>query len=136
MKIAIDIHGTIDARPRFFSKLTKLLKSFGAEIHITTGVPISSKIIGELAFWQIQYDHLFSITDYHVSKGTPIEWDAKGDPWIEEEIWDRTKGQYCWNRRIDLAIDDSPMYGKYFSTPYMRFEKEDIEEEGDSRYGV
>jgi len=136
MKIAIDIHETIDARPRFFSKLTKLLRSFGVEIHITTGVPISSKVIGELAYWQISYDHLFSITDYHVAKGTPIEWDENGNPWIEDETWNRTKGDYCQRQGIDLAIDDSPIYEKYFNTPYMRFEKGDIEEEGDCRYGI
>jgi len=136
MKIAIDIHGTIDAQPDFFSKLTKLLKAFGVEIHVTTGVQISSRVIKELADWQIEYDYLFSITDYHVAKGTPIKWDEHGNPWIEDEIWNRTKGQYCWNNRIDLTIDDSPAYGKYFSTPYMRFKKESMEKKGDHNYGI
>lgn len=126
MKIAIDIHDTIDARPHFFSMLTKLLKVYGVKIYITTGVPITPKVREQLAKWGIEYDVLFSITGYHEANGTTIKWDEKGDPWIEEEIWDRTKADYCkWND-IDLAIDDSTIYGKYFDTPYLLFDKKNI----------
>jgi len=123
MKIALDIHGTIDAEPSFFAGLVKLLKMYGAEIHITTGVEITQELRDQLRDWEIEYDYLFSITDYHKSIGTPIEWDEKGRPWIDNQLWDRTKADYCRKNSIDLAIDDSEEYQKYFNTPYILFTK-------------
>ena len=126
MKIAIDIHGTIDARPVFFSKLIKLLKTYGAEIHITTGVQSSIGVKEQLRKWGIEYDVLFSITDYHLAKGTKVTWDENGDPWIEESTWDSTKGAYCKRNNIDLAIDDSDVYGIYFDTSYIHFDRKKV----------
>lgn len=126
MKVAIDIHGTIDARPEFFSKFTKLLKAFGVEIHVTTGVPISARVKDQLDAWEIEYDVLFSITDYHESIGTPIRWDENGDPWIADLDWNSTKGAYCRQNNIDLAIDNSAIYQRYFTTSFLLFEKEDM----------
>lgn len=120
-KIGIDIHGTIDANPEFFSTLIKRLrKEAKAEIHIATGIrakPAAKKLY-QLG---IEYDCLFSITDYHESIGTKIVYDEKGNPWIEDEIWDRTKADYCKREGIHLHIDDSPVYGRYFTTPYFQF---------------
>jgi len=117
VKIAIDMHGTIDSNPEFFSDLIKNLRNLGMEIHITTGVSDSPKLRSSLRDWGIEYDGLFSITDYHKSIGTPILWDEKGNPHIEEEVWDSTKADYCQREKIDLAIDDSTVYEKYFSFP-------------------
>lgn len=122
MKVAIDVHGTIDTCPKFFSKLVALLKAFGAEIHITTGVPDTPKLREQLDNWGIKYDKIFSITNYHQEIGTPIEWDEKGHPHIDESEWDSTKGEYCKRTGIDLAIDDSKVYGIYFDTPYIQFD--------------
>ena len=126
MKIAIDIHGTIDARTVFFSRLIKLLRAYGIEIHITTGVQSSIGLKEQLRKWEIEYDVLFSITDYHLAKGTKVTWDENGDPWIEESIWDRTKADYCKRNNVDLAIDDSEVYETYFDTPYIRFDRKKI----------
>lgn len=129
MKIGIDIHETIDAYPAFFSKLTKILSLLGVEIHITTGSELTPKLINKLAHWQIKYDYIFSVTDYHKSIGTTIIYDGNREPWILLEngkIWDRTKADYCKRKGINLHIDDSPVYGKYFRTPYIRFSKETI----------
>lgn len=71
--------------------------------------------------WGIYYDKIFSITDYHVSIGTHIEWDEKGHPHIDDRIWDSTKADYCRKNKIFLAIDDSPIYSEYFTTPYLHF---------------
>lgn len=122
MKVAIDVHDTIDACPEFFSQLTQLLKAFGVEIHIVTGAASSLELRRRLLNWGIRYDKFFSITDYHKAIGTPIEWDEKGGPHIDDDIWDSTKGEYCKRNEIDITIDDSEIYGIYFDTPYIRFD--------------
>lgn len=129
MKIGIDIHGTIDTDPEAFSILIKKLrKDAKAEIHITTGIKAVAAV-EKLKDFGIEYDHLFSITDYHESIGTKVVYDENGDPWIEEETWNRTKADYCKRENIDLHLDDSPLYGEYFTsgTMYIQFEKEAVE---------
>lgn len=129
MKIGIDIHGTIDRFPKFFSILTRILRIIKVEIHITTGVE-KKFALKELKRMKIEYDYLFSITEYHKKIGTKILWDEfnlTGDgmthPLISNSLWNRTKGNYCKINKIDLHIDDSPVYGRYFSTPYINFSK-------------
>lgn len=124
-KVAIDIHGTIDADPPAFAELTRRLRDKGMEIHITTGVSESPELHEKLKGWGILYDKLFSITDYHKSIGTPIEWDEKGNPHIEECVWDCTKAEYCEREGIAIAIDDSEIYGQYFDTTcYLQYSSE------------
>lgn len=124
MKIAIDIHGTIDKNPRLFSWLTKILTFLGVEVHITTGVADSMVLRDRLWRWGIVYNHVFSITDYHRAIGTHMWWDENGDPWVEETVWNRTKGDYCRVNRIAYAIDDSIVYKEYFiDTKFILFGK-------------
>jgi len=122
MKIAFDIHGTIDSDPKFFGKLFDFLKGCGVTVYITTGVPLWVAI-DELSNMGLltKCDKIFSITDYHISIGTDIRWDERDRPWIEDELWDRSKADFCKRENIDLHIDNSPIYGKYFETPYLQF---------------
>ena len=120
MKIGLDIHGVIDALPHIFSQLAALLISNGHEVHILTGHAINEKLITELKRLNIQYTHLFSITDYHRQNGTNMSFDHKGNPWMSDDDWDKTKAEYCKREGIDLHIDDSNKYGKYFTTPYAK----------------
>jgi len=130
MKIALDIHGTIDDRPKLFSILTMILKALSIEIHITTGIPDTLALRHQLDDWGIRYDKVFSITDYHISIGTYMEWDERG-PWIEEDIWNRTKANYCIKNEIDLTIDNSTEYGEYFKTPFLLYKGSSNEKEKD-----
>lgn len=117
MKVGIDLHGTIDSNPEFFSKFIKVLKKeHNAEIHVTTGVT-ADVAIEKLEEMGIEYDCIFSITDYHKSIGTEITYDENGEPWIDEELWNRTKGDYCLRELIVFHIDDTEAYGKHFVPP-------------------
>lgn len=118
MKIALDIHGVCDVNPKFFSELSKLFIQADHEIHILTGKRVSDGALEELEELGISYTHFFSIADYHISKGTKMWEDEKGNPWLEGEIWDRTKGDYCKENEIDFCIDDTERYGNYFTTPF------------------
>jgi hypothetical protein len=120
IKIGLDIHGVIDSNINFFKILTKLLVDNGHEVHIITG----AKIENELPFLKentISYTHLFSITDYHIEKGTEITWDEKNNPHLETYAWDKAKAEYCKKENIDIHFDDSDIYNYFFKTPYARY---------------
>jgi len=33
---------------------------------------------------------------------------------MDDDIWNKTKAKYCEVMKLDLHIDDSDVYGKYF----------------------
>jgi len=117
-KLGLDIHGVIDANPKWFSFLSKITIKSGGEVHIITGSSITEELKNKLKLYEVKYTHLFSITDAHKDI---VMYDEKGDPWMDQDIWNRTKGVYCAENNISMHIDDSDIYGKYFSTPYLRY---------------
>lgn len=119
MKIGIDYHGVIDKKSRFFSIFTKRLINAGHEVHIITGHELTPNFIENLITKGIVWTKIFSISSYHKNKGTKVWYDKKNTPWMREDIWNRTKAEYCKKEDINLHIDDSKEYCKHFSTPYM-----------------
>lgn len=118
MKIGLDIHGVCDANPKFFSELSRLFILAGHEVIIITGKMESHGAIDEIKELGISYTKFFSIVDYHLEKGTEISFDSIGNPWINDDIWNRTKAEICEKENIDFHIDDSSIYGEHFNTPY------------------
>jgi len=129
IKLGLDIHGVIDANPNLFSIISNLLVSNDHEVHIITGKEISDDLVNKLLQFKIKYTHLFSITSYHKNAGSGVSYDDKGRPWMDEEVWNATKSWYCNKHKIDLHIDDSDIYGKYFKTPYLKYCKATLSEE-------
>lgn len=119
LKIGLDIHGICDANPEFFSELSRLFVNAGHDVHIITGRRVSDGALDEIRDLGLSYTHFFSISDYHVEKGTKVWEDDEGNPWLEGELWDRTKGDYCAKNQIDFHIDDTARYGDYFKTTFM-----------------
>jgi len=119
-KLALDLHGIINAAPEFFAIATQSLVKDGWEIHVLTGSHIKEQgIAEELAKYGIAYTHLFSIADHHKENKTEGMWyDEKGDPWVSDEDWDRTKAKYCKEYNIGFCIDDTARYANYFETPF------------------
>lgn len=126
IKIGLDIHGVLDSRPEFFSVLTKLLVDNGHEVHIITGAKTETEL-ENMKKHNISYTHVFSITDHHVVKKTPVTWDEKGEPHMDTYLWDKTKAEYCKEHDIDMHFDDSDIYHYFFKTPYARFYSKDSE---------
>jgi copper homeostasis protein CutC len=118
MKIALDIHGICDTSPEFFKELSRLFVEAGHELHILTGRRVSDGAMEEIEELGIRHTHFFSIADYHAEVGTKMWEDKNGNPWLDDETWDRTKGDYCKRNEIDFCIDDTERYGDYFSTPF------------------
>jgi hypothetical protein len=118
MKIGLDIHGVIDAKPQVFSALSHGLIEQGHEVHILTG-PKFAKVESLLKQHNIAYTHFFSIVENAVKNNIGVRWADENNPWIDDKtIWDRSKGDYAKLHQLDLHIDDSEDYGKYFETPY------------------
>jgi hypothetical protein len=134
IKIGFDIHGCIDTYPDIFSSLGKLFVDSGMEVHVITGASWNDRTAKELSDNGMvkgeNYTHFFSIVDYHKSIGNEIEIDDKGNPWLPNDIWDKTKAVYCSKQEIKLMFDDSDIYGKYFNldnTMYCQIIKKDEE---------
>jgi len=120
MKIGIDFHNTIDSDYFTFSEFTNALVKSGIEIHILTG-PKREEVEPLLKQHNIAYTHFFSIVEDAEKNDMTIKWDLEGHPWINPEFWNRSKARYCKEHDIDLHLDDSREYGKYFKTPYAQF---------------
>lgn len=116
MKIGIDVHGVIDSAPEVFSRLTRILSIQGHEIHIITGGELCDELLQKLDTLEITYHKVFSITSYHKKIGTHMVF-KNGDPshpMIAPTKWDPTKAEYCDKEGIDIHIDDSEVYKRYF----------------------
>ena len=107
MKIGLDIHGVCDANPEFFVELSKLFVNSGHEVHILTGRRASDGALQEIEELGLSYTHFFSIADYHKESGTVMINDKNGNPWMEDETWDRTKGDYYNRHKIHFCMDDT-----------------------------
>ncbi|MFW9872274.1 MAG: hypothetical protein ACFFG0_04155 [Candidatus Thorarchaeota archaeon] len=119
MKVAFDIHGSLDSDP----KLVKLMESFyntDVLIYIISGPPIS-EILVDLKKLDIDISRVFpiSIVDYLKSKNYPWEKDNRGY-WFDEELWWMSKGLICNEYDIDIIFDDKIEYSKYMP-PNTRF---------------
>jgi len=121
-KLGLDIHGVIDSHPSTFSQLSNNVVSKGGEVHVITGAPITEALVNKLEMeFKINYTHLFSIVDFHKEKGTKVWYDDKNTPWMDSLVWDKTKGDYCLEHEIDLHIDDTKRYSRYFITPFLLY---------------
>lgn len=121
MKIGLDIHGVADADPPFFSELTRMLIQHGHEVHIITGSEAAPELEAYLKKdLGLHWTRLFSITSYHKAAGTDITW-VQGKPYMDEDLWNKTKARYCKENGIHIHLDDSGVYGQYFETPYARY---------------
>lgn len=121
MKLGLDLHGVITHNPVFFSELSKLFLRNNWEIHLITGSKITEELKAVLHAYKIHCSAFFSISDYCKKEGVSVRYDDKGNPWLDEDVWDRTKAEYCEREKIDFHIDDSEKYGEFFVTPYCVF---------------
>lgn len=117
---ALDLHGVVNTAPDFFALVTQALVKDGWEIHVLTGSHIKeNEIEEELKRYGIAYTHLFSIADHHRENKTLGMWyDTKGDPWVSDEEWDKTKALYCKKHDIPMCTDDTARYARQFETPF------------------
>jgi len=100
--------------PEFFAELSCLFVDAGNDVYIITGSMKTSKLEGQLKDWGIAYTHFFSVSDYLIEQGEAVRYSDPENPWFDEEVWRRAKGDYCKRVGIDMHIDDTERYAKHF----------------------
>ena len=128
-KLGLDVHGVIDEDPIFFSELSMTMRERSAKTLIVTGREVGEELKEELDYYKIVYDDILSITTYQKCLGTPVSYldDRKSQPIMDPEIWNPTKAALCASAGIHIMVDDSPIYGKFFSdvkTQYIMYTPE------------
>ena len=125
MKIGLDFHGVLNTLPVLI-ELSELLVKNGHEVHVITGgmkQNMESELNVSGMVYGVHYSHFFSISDSLIAKGEVPTWDAPGRPMFDDDIWNKTKATYCRDHGIELHLDDSDIYGSYFTTPYAQITK-------------
>jgi hypothetical protein len=125
MKLGLDFHGVITNNNKLFKTLADMIIMSGGEVHVITGAreDTFNKQCEEYGI-ALDHTHFFSISDYHIEKGTDVDLTDPDFPKMDTDLWDRAKAKYCAENGIDLMVDDSPHYGEYFTTPYMLYRNE------------
>ena len=119
-KIGLDFHGVISAEPKLFAEFCKEIRKYGIQVYIISGGP-KKDIIEYLQTYQIEYDNVWAILDVCEQEGTVAFYDD-GSFQVPTDIWDKAKAEYCAAEGIDFHVDDSNIYGKYFVTPYCKYD--------------
>ncbi len=123
LKIGIDFHGVITANPHFFSAFSQEAVKRGWEIHVITGGP-ADVVCKMLDDWKIAYTTIFAILDFYEALNK-VQHISDNKFHVEDKLWDSAKARYCKEHDIDIHIDDSVIYKKWFSTPYCLYDSFD-----------
>lgn len=119
LKIGLDYHGVINGDLPYFKKFCTALLALGHEVHILTGGP-ENVVVRQLKNAGVPYSRLFTIVDFFRTQGKTV-CTQDGHFRLDEKLWNTAKADYCRRFRIDIQIDDSSVYGKYFTTPYCHY---------------
>jgi len=116
IKLGLDLHGVIDAAPKFFSTMAGQMIDRGHEIYIITGREDCEELRRELNACNMDYNGILSITTYQKGQGVPISYlDGRlSQPMMDPQIWNPTKAMLCATAGIDIMIDDSSLYEPFF----------------------
>ena len=133
MRLGLDIHGVIDSNPESFTFLSKSVLASGGEVHIITGGSWTLKLQNQIKDSGIVWTHHFSVYDFLIKSGPKsmgkIQFpDGTIQEKFDSDLWDTIKADYCRSNKIDLHIDDTEVYSKYFTTPFLLYKSsEDFE---------
>ncbi len=120
LRIGLDYHGVINSDMPYFKCFCQQAIARGHKIHILSGGP-EEKILNKLNEEGFEFTKVFAIFDYYNEKGLACRL-PNGEFYVNDQLWNETKAHYCRQHKIDIQIDDSPVYGKYFTTPYCLYD--------------
>lgn len=122
-KIAIDIHGVLDFNPKYFVSLAMSVIKNGGEVHILTGSEWSEELERELYGYskkilgaKIKYWTYFaSVITILKENNEPMYFNHNRGHWCvnSNDTWDKIKGEYCKQYKINEIYDDTIEYRKY-----------------------
>lgn len=117
MKIAFDLHGTVDKNQFLWKSICASLDASEIdEVFLISGPPkdqILSELfqIGNFAFPR---ENIISVVDFLKSKQIKLSQDHNGHYWTDEDIWWKSKAKICEEFDIDFLFDNEIRYKKYF----------------------
>ena len=116
MRIAFDVHGTLDDDPDglLMYILNRYIKNH--EVFIISGPP-SEQIIREILALGINLNFVtvISVVDWLKNNGVHMWQDIEGTWWCDDAIWWQSKGKICKEYEIDIMFDDC--YGYHVAMP-------------------
>ncbi len=119
-KIGIDFHGVISSLPDAFAEFCREIRKCGIKVYVISGGP-KKDIVKYLHQHHIEYDYVWAILD-HCDEQGQVSYFDDGSFQVPTELWNRAKAEYCAKEKIEFHIDDSSIYGKYFVTPYCKYD--------------
>jgi hypothetical protein len=113
MKVAIDVHGTIDRWPVFWIRAINLMNAMGIKVYILSG-PEKEKIVGRLLALKVDTTKLagiLSVADWIKDQEGAVFWyDDNGGFWADDKTWNEAKAYICAVNMIEVLIDDQIEY--------------------------
>lgn len=116
MKVAFDLHGTIDRSPSTTILMIRLFVNSGHEVYIISGPP-APEIKTELfridpIFFTDHITEVISIVDFAKADNVAMRQHQDGSWYCDDAYWWRSKGLICKKYGIDLLFDNEIEYGK------------------------
>ena len=117
MKVAFDVHGTLDRSPQMIIIWMKMFRESGHDICIISGPPILeirkhlNEIHGEFFKDFIQ---IYSVVDWIKDQGIAMDQNENGSWYCNDAHWWRSKAVMCQEFDIDMIIDNEIRYKKHF----------------------
>lgn len=113
MRIAFDVHGTLDNDPYLVAKeILSSMQRIGHEIFIISGPPVD-QIKKEIELLGISPHNvkIISVVDWLQEKGVKMWQDINGNWWsVVESEWWNSKGTICKENYINIIFDDNIKY--------------------------
>lgn len=113
MKIAIDLHGTIDKYPDAFRMIMEMAVSAGIEVFVMSGPKFEIILdqLKELGFeLHTHFTGVHSVVEFLQSGNTKMHQDERGGWWASDEDWWSAKGKLCKLCKIDIMVDNEIKY--------------------------
>lgn len=119
-KISVDFHGVLNKNPEYFKAFVDYARTQGFLVYVVSGGPRVT-ITEFLRQHDIAYSSLWCVIDEpQINEQT--QFFADGSFRVDDYLWDKAKAEFCRDEEIGLHIDDSEVYGAYFSTGYCRYD--------------
>lgn len=117
MKIAFDVHGTLDTSPGLIVILMKMFEQSGNEVFLISGPP-KDEIYNEImkintGYFHQKYDNIYSVVDFAKGEGVPMSQHKNGSWFCHDYYWWRSKGLICKRHAIDMIFDNELKYRQY-----------------------
>ena len=112
MKVAIDVHGTIDRWPVFWIRTISLMKAMGIKVYILSG-PEKERIVGRLVALKVdtrELEGILSVADWIKAQDGAVFWYDERGFWADDKTWNEAKAYICAVNMIDVLIDDQIEY--------------------------